>query len=94
VAIAEEEPTMQHGSTISSRPLVRVLETSEGRLRCPQRGRIDAAACEACPYLCRDGSVPDSLVCSYPIPASDTFARRRLDRDDVRIALGHRLERT
>jgi len=85
---------MQHGSTIRARPLVRILETSEGRLRCPRRGRMDAAACEACPYLCRDGSVPESLVCSYPIPAVDTFARRCLDREDVRIALGHRLERT
>jgi hypothetical protein len=34
------------------------------------------------------------VICSYPIPARDTFARLARRRQDVRIALAHHLQRT
>jgi hypothetical protein len=73
----------------SGRPLVRILEAADGTLICPRRGRIRVEACEACPYLCTDEQVAGSLVCSYPIPAAETYLARRRRRQDVRIALQH-----
>jgi hypothetical protein len=78
----------------SGRPLERSLAVINGELRCPRNGRKSIAACDACPYFCRNSRVTASLICSYPFPARDTFARRARRREDVRIALGHHLGRT
>jgi hypothetical protein len=76
------------------RALERSLAVDEGALRCPRRGRISAAECVGCPFLCRHDRVTTSVICSYPFLANDTFASRSRRRQDVRIALAHHLERT
>ena len=76
------------------RPLVRALALEGGRLHCPRRGVIDAAACATCPFACRDEAFPHSVACSWPIPAAETFLARGRHSEGVRIALRHRLERT
>jgi len=65
-----------------------------GVLRCPRRGHISATECAGCPFFCRSVRIASSVICSYPFPARDTFARRSQRREDVRIALAHHLERT
>jgi hypothetical protein len=67
---------------------------SNGELRCPRNGRLSVAACDGCPFFCRDDRLTSSVICSYPFAARDTFARRARRREDVRIALAHHLERT
>jgi hypothetical protein len=78
----------------SGRPLERSLAVSNGELRCPRNGRVSAAACDGCPFFCRNNRITWSVICSYPFPAGDTFARRARRREDVRMALTHHLERT
>jgi hypothetical protein len=78
----------------SGRPLERSLAVSNGELRCPRSGRLPVAACDGCPFFCRHDQVTPSVICSYPLPARDTFVRRSRRREDVRIALAHHLERT
>ena len=77
----------------AGRPLERSLAVSNGELRCPRSGRVSVAACDGCPFSCRNDRIMSSL-CSYPFPAHDTFARRARRREDVRITLAHHLERT
>jgi hypothetical protein len=76
------------------RPLERSLAVSGGVLRCPRRGGISATDCVNCPFFCRHDDVTRSVICSYPLLARDTFARRTRWRENVRIALAHHLERT
>ncbi len=76
------------------RPIERALAVEGGELRCPRRGLISEATCEGCVCLCGFDGVTSSLICSYPLSAADTFARRSLRRQAVRIAVSHRLERT
>jgi hypothetical protein len=78
----------------SGRPLERSLAVRNGELPCPRRGCISAAACDGCPFFCRNDRITSSVICSYPFSARDTFARRAARREDVRIALAHHLERT
>jgi hypothetical protein len=55
---------------------------------------MSAAACHGCAFFCRNSRITSSVICSYPFPARDTFARLARRREDVRIALAHHLERT
>ena len=78
----------------SGRPLERTLAVSNGELCCPRRGRVSVIACDGCPFFCRNSRITSSVICSFPFSAGDTFARRARQREDVRIALAHHLERT
>jgi hypothetical protein len=76
------------------RPVERNIGIPDGVLRCPRRGLVSASICNGCTFLCRHEGRATSVICSYPLPARDTYARRSRRREDVRIALGHHLERT
>ena len=78
----------------SGRPLERSLAVTNGKVRCPRNARLSVTACDGCPFFCRTDGLTSSLICSYPIPARDTFARRARQRPDVALALTHHLERT
>jgi hypothetical protein len=79
---------------LAARPLERMLAVAGDRLRCPRKGLATVAACEECPFLCRRDPLTSAVICSYPLVASDTFARRARKREDVRIALAQHGERT
>ncbi len=93
LAVQTGEPTDVAEELRSARPLQRSLASRDGLVRCPRRGRIAAVECDGCPSFCRRDAVTPTVICSYPFLARDTFARRRLRRQDVRIALSHHLER-
>jgi hypothetical protein len=76
------------------RLLQRYLGVNGGTLACPRRGSIDAITCDDCPFLCGREAELATVICSYPLPALETFARRSRRNHAVRIALGHCLERT
>jgi hypothetical protein len=75
------------------RPLERSLLVTGDRIQCPRLGDTDHAACGGCPYFCRVSTKTGTLICSFPFLARDTYERRARRRDDVRIALGHVLNR-
>lgn len=77
----------------AGRLIERYLSVEDGTLACPRNGMLDAVTCD-CPFFC--GSEPGAagVVCSYPIPAYETFAWRSRRDESVSIALRHRLERT
>jgi hypothetical protein len=77
----------------SGRPLERSLLVTGDRIQCPRQGDTDRAACGGCPYFCRVSTNIGALICSFPFMARDTYERRARRRDDVRIALGHVLNR-
>lgn len=79
---------------ITRRPLIRHIAVCSGAVACPRNGRIQADACGGCAFACRDESLPDSVACSYPIPATETFLARSRRREDVRFALSMTLERS
>jgi hypothetical protein len=96
---AEAPHTVVMGSSsmtrrFAVRPLERSLATIYGELRCPRAGRRAVTACEGCAFFCRTDRLTASVICSYPLPATDTYARRARHREEVRIALSHHLERT
>lgn len=76
------------------RLLERHLAIRGGWVPCPRGGPVSADACTTCPSLCRREAGPPAICCSYPFDAADTHAARGRRREAVRIALGHRLERT
>lgn len=78
----------------TQRALERALRVESGALACPRRGNIPVADCSACSFLCRTETEPASVICSYPIPAAETFPRRSHTEEGVALALRHRLERT
>jgi hypothetical protein len=75
------------------RPVERWLGVYEGQVRCP-RTQTQEPDCRGCQFLARIDTPTSSVVCTYPIPARETFARRATHDQAARIALGHRLERT
>lgn len=78
----------------AGRPFERSLLVTGDRVHCPRQGDIDRSACDRCPYHCRASTITGALICSFPFLARDTYERRARRRDDVRIALGHVLNRT
>jgi len=84
----------QVGVQTTGRALERSIALVEGTLVCPRRGHVEIADCVTCGFLCRTELAPASVICSYPIPARETFAVRSRHDPGVRIALRHHLERT
>lgn len=80
--------------TIAERVLERALAVDGEMLVCPRRGSVRVTACDGCPLFCRTETQPASVICSYPIPARETLARRSRYDEGMRIALRHWLERT
>ena len=80
--------------TAAERTLERSLAMDEGVLVCPRAGSVSLATCDGCPFFCRTETESSSVICSYPIPARETFATRSRHSEAVRIALRHQLERT
>lgn len=76
------------------RPIERTIAVNAGTLVCPRRGTVQAFTCDTCAFFCRSEAEPDSVICSHPIPARETFAARSRRNEAVRIALSYRLERT
>lgn len=79
--------------TAVERTLERSLALDQGVLVCPRAGPVLLRTCDGCPFLCRMEATPSSIICSYPIPARETFATRKRHSEAVRIALRHQLER-
>lgn len=77
----------------SGRPLERSLEQTDHGVVCPRTGRVSGCGGD-CPFYCRRERSTSSVICSYPVLASDTFVRRARSREALRIALSHLLERT
>lgn len=80
--------------TAAERTFERSLALEQGVLVCPRGGSVLLATCDGCPFFCRKETEPSSVICSYPIPARETFATRSRHSEAVRIALRHHLERT
>ena len=80
--------------TAAERTLERNLALDGGKLVCPRAGSVVLATCDGCSCFCRTETEPSSVICSYPIPARETFATRSRHSEAVRIALRARLERT
>jgi len=80
--------------TATERALERSLAVEHGRLVCPRRGSVLLATCDDCHFLCGAETEPPSVICSYPIPARETFGTRSRHSEAVRIALRHQLQRT
>ena len=80
--------------TAAERTLERSLALDEGVVVCPRAGSVSLATCDGCPFFCRTETESSSVICSYPIPARETFATRSTHSEAVRIALRARLERT
>jgi len=78
----------------AGRPIERSIAVDGGVLACPRKGTVQFSTCDHCPFFCKSEAEPASVICSYPIPACETFAWRSRRDDGVRIALRHRLERT
>ena len=84
------------GGTVadSGRLIQRYLGVDGGTLACPRIGSIDAITCDDCLFLCGLEAELATVICSYPLLARETFARRSRRNHGLRIALGHSLERT
>ena len=80
--------------TATERTLESSLALEHGVLVCPRRGSVLVATCDGCPFFCRTETESSSVICSYPIPARETFATRSRHSEAVRIALRHQLQRT
>ena len=80
--------------TAAERTLERSLALDEGVLICPRAGSVPWVTCDGCPFFCRTKAGPSSVICSYPIPARETFATRSRHSEAARIALRAQLERT
>ena len=80
--------------TAAERMLESSLALEQGVLVCPRRGSVPVATCDRCPFFCRTEISSSSVICSYPIPARETFATRSRHSEAVRIALQHQLQRT
>ena len=78
----------------SGRTIERSLAVVNGDVACPRQDRLSVAGCQGCLFFCRHDRLIPSVICSYPIPARETLARRARRRHDIRIALAHRLQRT
>ena len=76
------------------RTLERCLALDEGVVVCPRAGSVVLASCDACSFFCGAETESSSVICSYPIPARETFATRSRHSQAVRIALRAQLERT
>ena len=82
--------------TAAERTLERSLALDGGVVVCSRAGSVVLATCDGCSFFCRTEAEPSSVICSYPIPARETFAfaTRSRHSEAVRIALRHQLERT
>lgn len=80
--------------TAAERTLERSLALEQGVVICPRAGCVVLATCDGCPFFCRTEAEPSSVICSYPLPARETFATRSRHSEAVRIALRAQLERT
>lgn len=80
--------------TGAERTLERSLAWDEGVVVCPRAGSVVLASCDLCSFFCRTETEPSWVICSYPIPARETFATRSRHSEGVRIALRAQLERT
>ena len=80
--------------TAAERTLERSLALDEGVVVCPRAGSVVLATCDGCSFFCRTETESSSVICSYPIPARETFATRSRHSEAVRIALRHQLQRT
>lgn len=80
--------------TAAERTLERSLASDGGKLVCPREGSAVLATCDDCSFFCRTETESSSVICSYPIPAHETFATRSRHSQAVRIALRAQLERT
>ena len=78
----------------AERTLERCLALEGGMLVCPRAGSAVLATCDGCSFFCRTETESSSVICSYPIPARETFATRSRHSEAVRIALRAQLERT